>query len=53
MVVLVVILVILHLVGGLAADFLPVDVLAAGAAAAGDDILFGDGLEVVIGFLVV
>lgn len=53
LVVLVVILVLLHVVGGLVADFFPVDVLAAGAAAAGDDVLFGDGLEVVIGFLVV
>lgn len=53
LVVLVVVFVILHLVGVLVAHFLPVDVLAAGAAAAGNDIVFGDGLQVVVGFLVV
>jgi hypothetical protein len=52
-VVLVVIFVLLHLVGVLVAHFLPVDVLATGAAAAGDDVGFGDGFQVVVDFLVV
>jgi hypothetical protein len=53
LVVLVVIFVLLHLVGGLVAHFLPVDGLAAGAAAAGEDVGFGDGFQVVVDFLVV
>lgn len=53
LVVLVVVFILLHLIGVLVAHFLPVDVLAAGATAAGDDVLFGDGLQVVVGFLVV
>jgi hypothetical protein len=53
LVVLVVIFVLLHLVGGLAAHLLPVDGLAAGAAATGDDVGFRDGFQVVVDFLFV
>lgn len=53
LVVLVVIFVLLHVVGVLVTHFLPVDGLAAGAAATGDDVGFGDGFQVVVDFLIV
>ena len=53
LVVLVVIFVLLHLIGVLVAHLLPVDGFAAGAAATGDDVGFGDGFQVVVDFLVV
>jgi hypothetical protein len=53
LVVLVVVFVLLHLIGVLVLHFLPVNVLAAGAAATRDDVGFGDGLQAVVGFLVV
>lgn len=53
MVVLVIIFVLLHLVGVLVVDFFPVNGLATGAAATGDDVGFGDGFQVVFNVLVV